>query len=347
MAPRGKDLSTEQKQTIVSMSKNGLSSRKISELIGISPNTVQKVLKRNSDRGSVENKERSGRKRLVSDRGDRVLERLVKKNRRQTLSDLTSVFNDSVPEQVSSRTVRRRLKEQCYQRCSVSKKITISKNNRQSRVSLSRSKLAWTVEENWSKVIFSDEMKVVLVKDKKVHVWRKPGERFQPACLGMYSSHSPHSGISAMFCGCLSYNGVGTLTEVEGNINSEKYISVLDNNLWPIVAKEFSDSPWMLQEDNCPVHQSRQTVAWKDENNIDTLTWPSQSPDINIIENVWRTIKIRLEHRLHEIKNRQDLIRVVKEIWASITSDTIKSLYTSIPKRLRAVIKAKGYITKY
>lgn len=132
MTPRGKDLSTEQKQTIVCMSKNGLSSRKISDLIGISPNTVQKVLKRNSDRGSVENKERSGKKRLVSDRGDRVLERLVKKNRRQTLSDLTSVFNDSVPEQVSSRTVRRRLKEQCYQRCSVSKKITISKNNPQS-----------------------------------------------------------------------------------------------------------------------------------------------------------------------------------------------------------------------
>lgn len=67
MAPRGKDLSTEQKQTIVCMSKNRLSSQKISDLIGISTNTVQKVLKRNSDRGSVENKERSGRKRSVSD----------------------------------------------------------------------------------------------------------------------------------------------------------------------------------------------------------------------------------------------------------------------------------------
>lgn len=30
---------------------------------------------------------------------------------------------------------------------------------------------------------------------------------------------------------------------------------------------------------------------------------------------------------------------------AKIHSDAIKSIYTSIPKRIRAVIKAKGYIT--
>lgn len=347
MAPRGKDLSTEQKQTIIKMTESGFSSRKISEIIGVSPNSIQKVVKRNAERGSVENKGRTGRKRSVGERGDRVLSRLVKKNRRQTLSDLTDKFNESVPEKVSQRTVRRRLKEQKYQRCSVSKKITISKVNRQNRVSWCRSKLGWTVEGNWDQVIFSDEMKVVLGKDRKIYVWRKPGERFQPDCLGMYSSHSPRSGISAMFWGCLSFNGVGTLTEVEGNINSEKYISVLDDNLWPLVAKEFPASPWILQEDNCPVHQSRQTVEWKTRNNIPTLTWPSQSPDINIIENVWRTIKIRLEHRLDEIKNRGDLIRVIKEIWTTIDSETIKILYRSIPTRLRAVIKAKGYITKY
>jgi hypothetical protein len=46
---------------------------------------------------------------------------------------------------------------------------------------------------------------------------------------------------SVMFWGCISYHGVGTLTPVEGNMNTEKYISVLDDNLWPVIARHFSN----------------------------------------------------------------------------------------------------------
>ena len=40
------------------------------------------------------------------------------------------------------------------------------------------------------------------------------------------------------------------------------------------------------QDDNAPCHASLRTTTWKAENNLDCLDWPSQSPDINIIENV-------------------------------------------------------------
>ncbi|PJE77746.1 hypothetical protein CI610_03324 [invertebrate metagenome] len=72
------------------------------------------------------------------------------------------------------------------------------------------------------------------------------------------------------------------MTPVEGNINSEKYINVLDTHLWPVVAKMFGNSYWILQEDNCPVHVSRQTCRWKTEHNIETIPWPAQSPQHNI-----------------------------------------------------------------
>jgi hypothetical protein len=37
--------------------------------------------------------------------------------------------------------------------------------------------------------------------------------------------------------GCLSFNGIETLTDVKGNINSQIYIDVLENNLWPVIAQ--------------------------------------------------------------------------------------------------------------
>ena len=39
--------------------------------------------------------------------------------------------------------------------------------------------------------------------------------------------------------GCISYNGIGTLDFIEGNIYSERYIECLERNLWPVISKEF------------------------------------------------------------------------------------------------------------
>jgi hypothetical protein len=37
----------------------------------------------------------------------------------------------------------------------------------------------------------------------------------------------------------LSCSGVGTLTPVVGNLNSEKYINILDDNLWLVIVQHF------------------------------------------------------------------------------------------------------------
>ena len=98
-----------------------------------------------------------------------------------------------------------------------------------------------------------------------------------------------------MFWGCLTYEGVGTLGPVESDINSKKYIEVLDEHLWPVIAKLPPDRAYIFQEDNATVHTSRETTHWKQENKIPCMTWPPQSPDINIIENVWKTLKFKLQ----------------------------------------------------
>ena len=90
------------------------------------------------------------------------------------------------------------------------------------------------------------------------------------------------------------------------------------------------------------MHVSRRTNSWKTENDIEMPPWPSQSPDNNVIENVWRTIKVKLGKRLGEIHSRQDLISVVLDIWGDVDQAYIRSLYDSIPSRLQVSIEGKG-----
>ena len=95
MAPHGREMSESEKQTILHLHGMGLSGRKIAENWSISRSTIQKFLQRYNDVGDLENKHRSGRPKITSARTDSLLSRLVKRNRRQSLSDLLVEFNTS------------------------------------------------------------------------------------------------------------------------------------------------------------------------------------------------------------------------------------------------------------
>jgi hypothetical protein len=160
----------------------------------------------------------------------------------------------------------------------------------------------------------------VIGADKKIYAWRRCNERLYPECTGIMSDtgdREKQGTILVMFWGCITYNGVGTIIPINGNMNSVKYIGTLDNHLWPVVAKNFGNSAWILQEDNAPCHVSRQCNAWKADNNIPILPWPAQSPDINVIENVWRVLKIHIKGNAR-----------VKQLMLYITELVLRKLYT-------------------
>jgi transposase len=119
MARHNKELTTEQKKMLLSLSHQGFSSYKIQEFTGINCRTIQNFLKRTRERGSIENNPRSGGRKKTTPRDERVFFRSVKRNRRQTLKDLTAIFNNRTGYNVSERTVRRRLcftNDACYAR---------------------------------------------------------------------------------------------------------------------------------------------------------------------------------------------------------------------------------------
>jgi hypothetical protein len=79
-------------------------------------------------------------------------------------------------------------------------------------------------------------------------------------------------------------------------------------------------------------------TQWKQDNNINTLSWLPKSPDINInaIKNVWKVLKLRVQRQTNEIQNADDLQRVVRDIWSDlhVPLHFIWSFYSSLPRSL-------------
>ena len=153
--------------------------------------------------------------------------------------------------------------------------------------------------------------------------------------------------VSLMIWACLTWNGVGTICVVNGNINAHKYIDILNYELWPVVARHFPNNNFILQDANAPVHRTRITTEFKQSGDINSMTWPAQSPDCNIIENCWLLLKNKFKQRTLYINNVTALEREIRHIWTNIPVMHIQNLYISIPRRLITVIRAKGHITKY
>jgi len=180
--------------------------------------------------------------------------------------------------------------------------------------------------------------------DQRVYEWRKRDDGWMPDWVQPRTSQPKYD---VMIWDCICWNGVGTLAAVEDNINATKYQEKIDEHLWRVIARNFPGGDYFLQDDNAPVHRAWSTKEFVAQNGINGMSWPTQSPDIHVIENVWLLLKRKLQRRTGMIKSKNDLFREIHSIWTSIIPAYIQCLYKSIPKTILNVIKLKGHRIKY
>ncbi|RCN35444.1 hypothetical protein ANCCAN_18693 [Ancylostoma caninum] len=121
------------------------------------------------------------------------------------------------------------------------------------------------------------------------------------------------------------------------------YIDILENVMLPY-ARQSLQPGFIYQEDNDPKHRSKDVQAWFNHHQVTRLDWPSQSPDLNIIEQLWHELERRLAGR--KAKNVAEKFAQLEEEWKKIPQTTIDTLIDSMPRRCQAVIEAKGFPTK-
>ena len=80
---------------------------------------------------------------------------------------------------------------------------------------------------------------------------------------------------------------------------------------------------------------------------MDTIPWPPQSPDLNLIEALWADIEVELGQVYERATNTEDLILMLNTAWGNIAPERLLNLIDSMPARLAAVIEAGRNATPY
>ena len=112
---------------------------------------------------------------------------------------------------------------------------------------------------------------------------------------------------------------------------------------------------FLFQQDNSPVLKAYSVMNWLEDNNIDIIEHPPYSPDLSPIEHIWIELKKRLHQQYPRISDtpggkeavKRKLAEVLPLVWDTIPSEFFEKLWKSMPKRVAAVLEARGGYTKY
>ena len=329
---------------VVTLSNEGYLQKDIARRLQITQSAVSKILKRYRETGNYRRRPGQGRKRCTSAADDRFLVLQSLRNRSLTSTYLRNELLNVRQVNVSSKTVKRRLRDADLKSRRPVKVPRLSQNDKRRRLQFARAHVNWTIEQ-WKNILFTDETRIQLWKpDGRNYVYRRVGERY--ASCNLIESVS-FGGGGIMVWGGITWEGRTELVEVIGRMTADMYIeNVLLDHVLPFVGHIGYDK-FVLMHDNARCHAARVVNSYLDEVQIEKLDWPPHSPDLNPIEHLWDTLKRHIRERNPVPMTLGELRIAAQEEWNAVSQEAIQTLIQSMPRRIQAVIKARGGNTFY
>jgi transposase len=329
-----------QRAAIDVLDKQGLPKGDIAQQVGTSAPSVRHWLGHYEEKKDFADEPRSGRPRCTDEAMDTAIVGAAYVEKFCTPRGLERKYQF----EPSARTIDRRLREaNLFGRVARHKK-KFNEEEKRKRLSFAEGYRHMT-KDDWMKILFADEKKF---KGEgfmgQVWVRRPKGEAAHPEYSVQKLPHPVKLNVWGCFCG----RGLGYCYIFNENMDAKLLKKILGTHLQESAELHFEQDPpelWRLLQDNDPKHKSVLVQTWLFNHGISMIDFPAHSPDLNPMENLWNDIARRVEAR--PASTVEELQDVIAEEWERTSPAFLRKLARSMPKRCRAVIRAKGDHTKY
>lgn len=303
---------------------------KISKMLNVSPPTIYRI------KNKV-NPKPSGRKPTFdNNKLNGQIKRAIKTMERKAVKITASKILSYLSEPVHLRTLQRELKKsKMFTLRNIRKKIILTDEQKRNRLRLIK---AWFEERiDFNKVIFTDECRFSLDGPDNFLSWQLDDD------VTKYRQSRAFSGGSVMIFGLMGSDGFLEVRKIDGTLDGRKYSELLDRDIIPLLKARYI-SDFVYQQDNARPHTSRISIEVLNKYDIKLLPWPPHSPDLSLIENVWKLMKDKVYDGV-QFSNKEDLWKKIQEVVTEINNQrpsVIIDLYSSIIQRYLKVIENIG-----
>ena len=175
---------------------------------------------------------------------------------------------------------------------------------------------------------------------EKNNVKRRICERLRAKCT---KKTVKFGGGSVMVFGMFSSQGTTPLVRLQTRVNAQIHKKIVQDHVVPIIQNSDFDRATFIQ-DNAPCHKAKVIMSYLSEQDFEIMDWQPQSPDLNLIENLWKTLGVKDMER--NPTNTENLWVNIQEEWSKISIEYCQELIRSCSRRCAAVIESKGSFTK-
>lgn len=330
--PLGKLLNEKEKGEIIGMSRCGATVSRIAAALNRSRHVVSTFLANPETYGKNHG---GGWEPKITKREERAIIRLAS-NSSAPISKIKQVLS----VEASKSTIRKVLHQTDYIKyVKMKSKPKLTDRHKIDRVEWAS--LQIRIGRIWTDVVFSDEKKFNLDgPDRLTHYWHDLRK------VETIRSRRVHGGGSVMVWGCFGWGSGVRLTFVSSKMNTNDYTEMLAVEMVPF-GNDLGGPNWVFQQDNAPIHKAAVTRGWFANQGIQVLPWPSLSPDMNPMENVWGML-VRLIYA--EGKQYESVEQLKSGISAAVNQIDpldLQTLTESMPNRLIELLQKNGSWTHY